>query len=85
MFLERSCPVPVPSDVLTDVVDSFEVRIASTKDEVLNLASKAALDEVSRDGDTATLLICTPLTRRNDLSTGRGASHLNDEPTRSLS
>ena len=81
-YLERGCPIPFPSDVLTDVVDSVRVQIAPTKDDVLELAGKSALVEVSHDGRTVQLLVRRPSTRKNDLRTGRVASLLDDEPTR---
>lgn len=80
-FSQRGCPVPFYSDVWTDVVDSFGAPMAPTKEGVLTIASNATLVEVSHDGETVMLLVCRPLTRRNDLVTGHVGSLLNDEPT----
>lgn len=54
--LERGSPVSFTSEVLSDAVDLFGVRIVLSKDEGLSLAGRAVLAEVSHDG--ATEAIC---------------------------
>lgn len=58
-YLERGCPVPAScSDVLSDVVDLFGVRVALTKEVVLEPAAKGALNEVSHNGKS-TAVACS--------------------------
>ena len=81
-YVGRSCPSPFPLDVLRETLDSFGVRAAPTKDEVLELASKVAVAHVTTDdGDTVPLLVRKP-TQGSNRPTGRVASLLNDEPIR---
>ena len=49
--MRRGCPVPFPSDVLTSVSDSFGVRIAPQKEDVLELARKGVLVDILNDGE----------------------------------
>lgn len=78
---ERNFPFPFASDVSTVLVDLFRVWIAPTENGVLDFASKAALVQVSHDGDMVALLVHRLSTLKNDLPIGRVAS-LNDEATR---
>lgn len=64
--------------MLTDVVHSFDLRLAPAKDEVLDLTCEATSIEVSHHGKTGPLLVRRSSTRKNDLPTGRMASPRND-------
>lgn len=77
--MERVCPVLFPSDAVAGAVDSFGVRIVPAKQEVLYLASNAALVEISHDGETVTSLGRRSWTKNNDLPTGPVARLFNDE------
>lgn len=76
-YLQRGCPVLFSSDVLTDVIDSFGIRIVP-KGEVRDLACKAAFVEASHDGETMPLLVRIILTRKSHVPTDREDSFLND-------
>lgn len=66
------------------MADSSGLRITPTKDEVLDLATKAFSAEVSYDGKTVPLLVPVPSTLKKELSTGRVASVLHDKATRNV-
>ena len=81
-YVDRGCPSPFPLEVLRETVDSFGVRPTPTRNEVLELASKVALVQMTTDGGDTVPLLVRKSTRRNNRSTGRVASLLNDEPVR---
>ena len=81
--MRRGCSVPFPSDVLSSVSDSFGVRIAPQKEDVLELARKGVLIDISNDEEEAVpLFVRKPSSRKSNHPTGRVASLLQDEPTR---
>lgn len=80
--LKRGCSVPFPSNVFPDVVGSLGVRIAPTKEGVLQLAENASLADVSHDRQTVSLLVRRPPTPKKDLLIDRVSSLLRNDPTR---
>lgn len=81
-YLERVCLLCFPSGVMTDVIDSFGVRIALNKHGHVEKAGEAALVEVPYDVKPVPSLVRRLLPRKNDLPTGRIACLLDVEHTR---
>lgn len=81
-YVDRDQHSLFPLDVLRETVDSFGVRAAPIRGEVLELASKVAWGHVTTDnGDAVPLLVLKP-THGNGRPNNRVTRLLNDEPTR---
>lgn len=71
--------MPFPVDLLSQAVDLLGIGVASTRENVLELAAKGVLFEtLDLKGDVSRLLVRKPTVHRSDRKEGNVASLLDD-------